>query len=233
MLNSYENITVKEFEFSKEKLVSELSSAADYFMTEIPCDDTLSAEALTQNGFYFADRYLDARIKLKNERISEFKRRFDIDILEPWNYENDHELENNCIDVFREAFTVDRRFFLGRHYCKDSADIIIKEYVKNAIYNGMPQILVSNNGQIAGSLFLKEIDNGYFIYLAGVRQRYKGTGAALEMYKFAKNYCINREAGVLSGRISASNTAVMNIYVSMGAMFYNPRDLYILEKNGH
>ena len=77
---------------------------------------------------------------------------------------------------------------------------------------------------------LKDLpDNHSFIHLAAVKQKYRLTGAALSLYANAAEECKKQKKFFLDGRISSTNTAVMNLYASLGAVFFDPMDIFLKE----
>lgn len=83
---------------------------------------------------------------------------------------------------------------------------------------------------VIGFLALKEIDNyGLSIYLAAVQEKYRLTGGALSLYSKALQLAHLRNYKYVEGRISTQNYAVINIYTSLGAKFFNPLDIFIKE----
>lgn len=228
MIYTYQWIKIDEFSLPTDDINEILSSKANYVRAEVACEDIISAKKLTTNGFFFADRYLDARIDVEAQTELALRKRFTYQIFE--GAESVKAYRKTCREIFSQAFTVDRRFYLKREFEKKEADVIINGYTERAINEGMPLILLRNKDDSAGALLLRDIETGYHIYLAGVKNKYKGTGAAMEMYAAAVDYCRGKSRRFLQGKISAANTAVMNIYITLGAMFFNPRDLYIMER---
>lgn len=75
--------------------------------------------------------------------------------------------------------------------------------------------------------FLEEYQGNPFVYLAAVDEKYRLTGAALSMYASVCAYYKERGKQYLYGRISSRNTAVMNLYASLGGQFLNPWDIFV------
>lgn len=194
-----------------------------FVQCEVPVNDMAAKEWLTGHGFYFAERWLEVSVLMRILPQYNRKKRFDI-----------CDCEKEAVEVLRriyqEAYTEDRRFHLSMNYDQVLANRIIDQYIQVALAEDMIEILCRYKGESIGCAFLKETEKGFCIYLAGVRPKYQGTGAAVELYRAAADYCNAHGCIQLSGRISSSNTGVMNLYGMMNASFFNPKDLYILDK---
>ncbi len=193
-----------------------------FIQCEVTVNDITAKKWLTGHGFYFVERWLEASVSMRTLPQDSRKNRYDICAGE----EDIGVLRR----IYREAYTEDRRFHLRQDYDQALADQVIEQYIQDAHDQGMVLLLCRYKGESIGSLFLQETEKGFFIYLAGVRPRYQGTGAAVELYRASADYCKEHGGLQLTGRISAANTGVMNLYGMLNASFFNPRDLYILDK---
>lgn len=190
---------------------------------ELSCYDTISAEKLSSQGFFLADRLLNVRIVLKQFTKTMSKKRFRTEV---GNMD-----ENIIYNIAIEAFTTDRRFHLHRHYDQGSANKVIQLYVTDSLEKHDTCIYCHYKDKAIGFLLIRTIETGGFIKLAAVLPKYQGTGAALELYEAAVLYSQTQGWRNLSGKISAANTAVMNIYALFGATFYEAVDLYLYGGN--
>ena len=205
-----------------ENLDELLSSRADFLECWLEPGQTEEKLRLEEHGFYFLDRFLDCRIMLRNLPEKPKRTRFDVG-------EGNASLEE-LRTVYHEAFTQDRRMHLGRNYEQDLANRLIDRYIEEAQTGGMVLLQCRYKSQLAGCAFLKETDTAYEIYLAGVLPKFQKTGAAVELYRVCADFAAEANKRLLTGRISAANTDVMNLYALLGANFYHPRDVYVRDQ---
>lgn len=205
--------------------ISDISqSDCDFQICRVNVPDYDMSELLKNKGFYLTDLRLDVKVRMKILRESNAKKRFDISI---------HELtENDKPDMkalFYNAFSVDRRFHLKRDLNQNLANVIIDSYIKEAISKNMTFIDCTYKERIVAAAFLENKEDEVSVFLAGTLPEFQGSGVSVEMYRFFADYVRKRNAKILTGEISASNTAVMNLYANLGANFYSPRFLFVHE----
>jgi len=189
----------------------------------IPAGNDNVAKKLVDNKFFFADRTLKTLISLSKidttlQKLVRFQ------IITGAEYTDDI---NNIAYI---AFSMDRRFHLKQTYDMDHAKQIIEGYINTAKKLGYPLVTCIYKEKVIGFISLKpESDKNYFIYLAAVHPDYQKTGAAVSLYVSACCHALKLGASQLTGRISAANTAVMNIYILLHAKFSEPWDIYLKE----
>jgi len=200
----------------------------DFVQCSIRPSETQAAEWLSDHGFFFADRRLDVRVKVQRTK-EQTRYRFQVG-REPLPCDAAQRKKIN--EILCEAFTHDRRFHLRRHYDGQLAARILEAYHKFAEDNGMERIICRYKDEMIGCMYLQKTEEGYFVYLAAVLPAYQGTGAAVELYQEAVSFCKRQKGMILSGRISSSNTGVMNLYAQLGGTFHRETDIYLYEKKG-
>ncbi len=193
-----------------------------FVQCEVAANEIHAKKWLTENGFYFVERWLDVSVPMRTLPVRAFRKRYETEL----GHENFSVLKR----IYEEAFTEDRRFHLRMEYDQSLANQILKQYISDAIEQDMPLIICKYKGESIGCAFLQKTEKGYFVFLAGVRSAYQGTGAAVELYRAVADFCKEEGGSMLTGRIAASNTGVMNLYGMLNASYYNPRDLYILDR---
>ncbi|MDD3429702.1 MAG: GNAT family N-acetyltransferase [Oscillospiraceae bacterium] len=199
-----------------------LSAApADFLQATIPFTNTAAAQLLCQNGFYFADRFVTATINVKRSTYALARSRFALTCgtAQP----------QQMLPLAKEAFVTDRRFHLQRHYNPQLAGIILQSYLETAYTQNWPVFYCTYKEELAGFLVLQTDENGAYVYLAAAAPKYQGSGAAIELYAAALDYCRTQGIGRMWGRISTANTAVANLYAMLGASFGLPEDVYLCQ----
>lgn len=195
-----------------------LDCEADFVECWLEPGQTKEKQWLEKNDFYFLERFLDCRIMLRNLPEKPKRVRFETGIGQA----AAEELQK----VYYAAFTQDRRMHLGQGYEQDLANRLIDYYIREAKSENMVLLECRYKKQLAGCAFLREADSAYEVYLAGVLPLYQKTGMAVELYRACADFASEAGKRILTGRISAANTDVMNLYARLGAAYYHPRDVY-------
>lgn len=173
---------------------------------------------MQENGFQFVDRMLDVTILLNKVRVDVKK----AIRLQPVRITDRKEEIKRLAE---KCFFQDRRFQVEVTYQAEVGRAIIDAWIEEiseyyvCIYRDV----------MIGFLALKEEEDlsGASIHLAAVKEEYRSSGAALSLY--AKAIQVGMEKGYqkITGQISCSNTAVINLYAYLGASFSNPQDIYL------
>ena len=167
-------------------------------------------------GFFLADRTLDVSINLTRVNI-DFEKLIRI---RP-SIVSGH--KDELLSIARQCFTTDRRFHIAPQPDPAIAETVLAGWIEE-----LDQVYLAKiHGKAVGFLALTEDDEGRFVHLAAVLERYRVTGAGLSLYASAALDCLNSGVRFLHGRISSANTAVMNLYTLLGATFSNPLDVYL------
>jgi len=211
----------EEFPGNRDAL---LESQADFVECWLKPEQTQERQWLEAHGFYFLDRFLDCRIILRNLPEKPKRFRFETGI----GTASIGDLQK----LYRDVFTRDRRMHLGCAYDQDLAKRLIDGYIAEAQSEGMALMQCQFRDKTVGYAFLQESDSAFEIFLAGVLPEYQKTGAAVELYRACADFAIASGKRLLTGRISSSNTDVMNLYARLGANFYHPRDVYAKDQRG-
>ena len=217
---SVEVFNYQEFSYTSIKADSPeeiVENTADIARVELPAKPQF-IEKMSNKGFSFVDRTLGVVINLKRTDI-DYKKlvRFDVHRGIPG---------NDVLDIALNSFPTDRRFHVRHDLDQTTADVIIRDWVSklNEVY------VCTHKDQVVGFLDLEPVgDDGKFIHLAAVKEQYRAAGAAVSLYAFAILSAIESGANKVYGRISSTNTAVMNLYTHLGGSFSDPIDVYVKE----
>lgn len=174
---------------------------------------------MSDKGFQFADRTIGVSINLRKTHLDYQSM---IRIQPEFIQDNRSEI----LEIAKESFLTDRRFQLSWEYNNQIAERVLAGWIEEL----EEYYVCFYKGRIIGFLVLKDLpDNHSFIHLAAVKQKYRLTGAALSLYANAAEECKKQKKFFLDGRISSTNTAVMNLYASLGAVFFDPMDIFLKE----
>lgn len=170
---------------------------------------------LLKQGFYLADRMVDVTIKLQRSSI-DFSEKVKLNISKCDDFSVVHEMALT-------NFPLDSRFQVCNE--KEINNGLILEQLQKATV----LYLCYCKNELAGfAAVQEEKESGQAeIVLAAVETKFRLAGCAVSLYHGVAQ--IYKEFGyrVLTGTISCRNTAVMNLYSSLGATFSNPRDIYL------
>ncbi len=172
---------------------------------------------MANKGYLYVERTLGVTINLKKNDIDFSKMvRFDIRPLEGG--------KESILDIALNSFPFDRRFHVRPLPDDAVAGAIICKWVDE-----LSEIYVCiHKDDVVGFLDLEPYgDNGCFIHLAAVKERYRAAGAAVSLYAFAVTKAKEKGCEKLCGRISSGNTAVMNLYARLGGVFSDPVDIFV------
>lgn len=172
--------------------------------------------AMAESGYVFADRTIDVSINLARTSL-------DFGSLIRTEPTMIDDRRDEIAAIAEECFTTDSRFHLRPNTQDDDSGIVIRHWV-DALSDYRVIVI---KGDIAGFLATVDDDPSSFIQLAAVSPRYRLGGVALSLYASAARDCLAAGKRSLRGRISSTNTAVMNIYALLGATFSNPLDVFL------
>lgn len=177
-----------------------------------------NVSGMAAKGFSFGDRTLGVMINLI--RVSadlEKMIRFEV---RPAGEED----KAAILEIALNSFPTDRRFHVKPEPDQAIANEIIRDWVDQ-----LTNVFVCvHKEQVVGFLDLEPVgEKEYFIHLAAVTERYRAAGAALALYAFAIGEARNEGKARVLGRISSANTAVMNLYARLGAVFSDPIDVFL------
>lgn len=192
------------------------ASADKLYRIEIPYHRD-NINTMIKKGYLFADRTIGVTVNLRNDSI-EYKKMIRFDIRPACAEEDD------ILRIALTSFPFDSRF----HVRPVQDDNIASEIICSWVDNMSGTYVCVHKGQIVGFLDLEPYgDRDCFVWLAAVKERYRAAGAAVSMY--AKAVLVAKEKGYekLHGRISSGNTAVMNLYASLGGTFSEPWDVFV------
>lgn len=175
---------------------------------------------LADHGFRMIDRSIEVKVPLQKGQ-TDFEKKLRMEIRKgacP---------KEKLFTLAQRNFREDSRFYLTNGSDRETiAQRIMKIWVDEI---EEPFICIYKDTVIgfADVRFLEEYEGNPFVYLAAVDEKYRLTGAAISLYAFICAYYKRKDCRYLYGRISSRNTAVMNLYVSLGGQFMNPWDVYV------
>lgn len=179
-----------------------------------------TGKVLEKHGFRMIDRTLEVKIPLQKS-TPDFEKKIRLPV------ERVTHVPGGILSLARRNFKDDSRFYVtDSAQRQELADGILKTWV-DEIEN--PFICLYRDEVIgfADVRFLEEYHGNPFVYLAAVEEKYRLTGAALSLYAAVCMYYRGQGKQYLYGRISSKNTAVMNLYASLGGQFRNPWDIFV------
>lgn len=172
---------------------------------------------MNELGFTWVDRMLLASVNLRKNNINLHKM-IRLNVIE-----TNTTLED-IYNIAYKSFPIDRRF----HVAKDYNDHIAKQLINYYIHEVKIWLVCFFKDIPVGFIGLVEKNESDMeIHLAAVDEKYRTTGAANSLYAYACKYCKNKGYKKLFGRISSLNMPVMNLYISLGATFSQPEDVYV------
>ncbi len=174
--------------------------------------------AMQDFGYQFVDRMLNVTINLKRNHIEPDKCIRMKPVLTAAYREEIQELA-----VIN--FETDRRFHVEVPYNRDISEEIIHGWIEE-----IPEFYVClYKDKVVGFLALKESEDAKSaeIYLAAVDKKYRSSGAALSLYANAVKVGEEKGYHTVTGCISSSNIAVMNLYAYLGGTFSDPADIFL------
>ena len=180
---------------------------------------TSSELEMQLRGFILADRTLKASISLA-KCPADLAKWIRLPIVETTEYKDE------ILRIAVDSFGYDRRFHFLPRCSQKIATQVLKEWVEK-----LDTVLVALfREQPIGFLALREVTSDIlFVHLAAVEEKYRMTGAAMALYSRACQLAQERSYKKLEGRISSQNTPVMNLYVAFGAIFSEPKDIFLKE----
>lgn len=183
--------------------------------------DAANEIRMQRNGFFFADRTVKTTIGLSKIAV-DLDRFIRLPIIETTDFKDD------VLRIAVASFAYDRRFHVLPDCSTDVSSVVLKKWVEEldsffvALFKERP----------VGFLALKETaPDTVFVHLAAVEEKYRMTGAAMALYANACKIAKERGYKKLEGRVSTQNTAVMNVYTAFGAIFSDPRDIFIKKED--
>lgn len=172
-----------------------------------------------QKHLYLYDRMLDVAVPLKN-RQNDFSKK--IRLKAELFQDND---KQELLKIAYRGFTDDSRFRIPA----PESELLYKNTIQYYMDQAEATYVCRYKDLIIAFANITFIKDGTvpFFHLVAVDEKYRMMGAALSLYS---NVCqIYGEQGYTSieGKISTKNTAVMNLYGSLGGIFKNPQDIYV------
>ena len=193
------------------------TSGATHVRVSLP-PDIRSMLLMQRMGYQFVDRMLTVTVNLQ---------RLSVDLEKA--IRTEPVLERGRRDEIRQlavkSFGRDRRFHVEAEYNDEIAAAVIDGWIAE-----IPEFYICTcREKLAGFLALKENaeEKSAAVHLAAVDERYRASGAAMSLYAAAIRAGREKDFRNITGYISSSNTAVMNLYAYFGGVFSNPQDIYL------
>jgi hypothetical protein len=169
--------------------------------------------------YFVADKIIDTSVNLLRNKI-------DYNSFVRMQVSQSKEHKDEILEIALASFQEDRRFNITPKCDYGIAEIIIKEWIEQQ----EEYFICKHKNQVIGFLSLiNQNGNEGFVNLAAVDFNYRISGAAVSLYAYVADYCINNRYKKLNGCISSNNIAVMNLYSLLGATFSRPRDVFLKE----
>jgi GNAT superfamily N-acetyltransferase len=186
------------------------------YRAEIPYAPENYSE-MSRKGYIFADRTLGVSIAVN-------KCSLDLDKMIRFSIEASSGDDEDVLNIALASFPFDRRFHVRPVPDNEVAGDIIRKWVSE-----LSEVYVCKyKDKTVGFIDLEPYgDNDCFIHLAAVEERYRAAGVAVSLYAFALKKAKEKGCDKLLGRISAGNTAVMNLYTYLGGVFSEPVDVFV------
>ena len=190
--------------------------STDFYRVELPAHPNNVVE-MEKKGYVFADRTLGVEISLKRSKI-------DYQKLVRFSISNGNADDDVIRQIAFDSFPSDRRFHVNSVQDLNVATQIIDKW----IYDLTTIYVCLHKDETVGFLDLEPYgENDRFIHLAAVKERYRAAGAAVSLYAFGIQKAKEMGCEKVYGRVSSSNTAVMNLYSFLGGIFNNPIDVFV------
>ncbi|MDQ0156904.1 GNAT family N-acetyltransferase [Robertmurraya andreesenii] len=191
-----------------EKSLEQIINLKGHFTIKSP---PLSNKSLLHKyGFYYVDTLLEPFCKQQN--LIKFEDS-NIQISKEVNLED-------ILPICNGAFVYGRfhkDFNLPDNLCDNRYNTWLREmYYEDNVFG------IYYNGDIAGFFGYREDK----ILLHALSDEYRGKGLGKYFWYAAYDYLFNKGYKVLSSSVSASNLAIVNLYISLGFKFRNPLEVY-------
>lgn len=189
-----------------------------YLRISLPNNGLDQISELAKKHFHLYDRMLDVTVPLKN-RQEDFSKKIR---LKPELFDGS---KDALLDIAYRSFKNDSRFHISMQENEELYKNTIGYYMEQAEktyvcrYN---EIIIA----FANITFIKEGSTPFF-HLVAVDEKYRMMGTALSLYAHICQVYAEQGYRNIEGKISTKNTAVMNLYSSLGGVFKNPQDIYV------
>lgn len=219
MLKRYDHIILADIEDSSPQDWP-VDVTATHMRVTLPANSAAEIE-MQRRGFLWADRTLKASVSLS--KLKDVCGGGGLSVVETADYKKE------ILEIAASSFETDRRFHLTPDCCPAVARRVLEEWV-----NKLDKVLVCkfHDKVIGFCALVPSSEHALFVHLAAVSEKYRLTGAAVALYSHACKLAREQGRKRLEGRISSSNTAVMNIYAALGAVFSEPRDIFLKQLKG-
>lgn len=215
-VEQYEGLTLCNIE--TDELIEDFENKVTHIRIKTPAKENFQIY-YGEKGFFHADRMLKATINLRKVS-SDLERKIRLNVIKTDNYKNE------ILQIALKSFPIDRRFNVDKYCNSQTASKIIGAWVEEI----KEAYVCIFRDKVVGFAVLEEMAEGiYEIRLAAVDENYRMSGAAVSLYTAIVQECVKREGKKLFGWISSVNMAVMNLYISLGATFSEPSDIFLRE----
>jgi ribosomal protein S18 acetylase RimI-like enzyme len=201
-INTYELNTLDE------KILQQIATRPGHYTVKV--DPLANKKLLHEYGFYYCDTLLmphatqERFIELVHPEV-EIARDIEVDAL---------------VAISHGAFEHDR-YHRDFHIDREQADLRYDNWLRQLHASGDAFGLLFQ-GKLAAFFGL----TGSHIVLHAVADKFRGRGLAKYLWSRACRELFDSGHKELTSSVSAANTAVINLYISLGFRFRNPVDIY-------
>lgn len=171
-----------------------------------------------QRGYVLADRTIQVNVPLKRS-AADFRKQIRMEVFLT------HEYRDMVWRIAEKSFPQDTRFRVTIPPDEDLASERVRQYLADKD----EWFVCRYKEEIVGFIVPDIVETGrtVSVYLAAVDEKYRTAGAALSLYHYVAQYYKELGYEKMTGIISSRNTAVANVWVSLGASFGETRDIFL------
>lgn len=173
-------------------------------------DPLIDKQLLYSQGFYYCDTLIEPRCDAAKLRTT----------LHSAATVSKDAATSQLVEICHGAFTHDR-FHRDFNLSKSAADVRYDNWLEQLISANQVYSLFWD-GKLAGFI----AHQGSMLTLHALAESYRGKGLAKYWWSAVCNDLVRVGFGDIRSSISVSNTAVLNLYASLGFSFNGPKDVY-------
>ncbi len=193
----------------------------DVIVARTDPEDVARVQALRKREFVFHNRTVLGTVSLKALSGPLFERaRSQVEV--------DTRVDQAVYGLAYTAFPKDRRFHLKADFDQDFANAVLKSYIDHYSQQDVLVFRSMYKDELAGFTIVQLKEGGACENVLGaVSPLYQGRGIAIGLYTGMLKHLQNLGMKELSGRISTTNMASINLHIALGAKYSHPEDDYI------
>jgi L-amino acid N-acyltransferase YncA len=200
----------------------------DYLLAKTDFREIDKIIKLKEHGYCFHDRILKLEIDIPSTaeiRNSKVKGSGIVSVLAR------DTMNEEMIQMACEVYDTDRRFHLDENFNQETADQVIRSYIKSLGISHVLVVTAMYNGVVAGftTLPLKEANCAENV-LGVTKKGIVGKVSAFPLYCEMLNILQEKGYRKYIGRVSTTNAASLNLHFQLGAKVAGVEDVYIWRK---